>query len=138
MQLGGDNNRLLSEINVTPLVDVMLVLLIIFMVAAPMMIQGMNVDLPRTTAKPIDSKEQSIVLTIDKNQNISINNSQVPQSQIRSYLENLKKVAAGKDVLLRADKAVPYGYVIWVLAQMKETGIERVGMVTEPLGAVDE
>lgn len=133
MYSGGNNNRLLSEINVTPLVDVMLVLLIIFMVAAPMMIQGMNVDLPKTSSKPLQGKEESIVITIDKFQNISINNKVIPKSQIRSNLENLKRISAGREVLLRSDRSVPYGFVVWVLAQMKDLGIERVGMVTEPL-----
>ncbi len=133
MELGGDNKRLLSEINVTPLVDVMLVLLIIFMVAAPMMIQGMEVELPKTTAKAIDNKEKTIVITIDRNQNVFVNDARIPQPQVNKYLQNLKDMASGGEVLLRADRAVPYGFVVKVMAQIKEAGIEKLGMITQPL-----
>lgn len=133
METGGDGNRILSEINVTPLVDVMLVLLIIFMVAAPMMIQGMDVKLPKTTAKPIRSEEQNIIVTIDRDERIFINNVRIPKPHLRKSLEGLRDMAEGREVLLRADRAVPYGFVVEVLAQMKELGIEKLGMVTEPL-----
>lgn len=133
MDLGGDNKRLLSEINVTPLVDVMLVLLIIFMVAAPMMIQGMDVELPKTTAKAMDNKEENIIITIDRGQNIFVNQAQIPKPQVKKYLQNLKDMASGREVLLRADRSVPYGFVVEVMAQIKEVGIEKLGMVTEPL-----
>ncbi len=133
MDIGGDNNRLLSDINVTPLVDVMLVLLIIFMVTAPMMIQGMDVELPKTTAKPMANKEESIVITIDRQQNISINGTRIPAPQVKEALKNLKDRAAGGEVLLRADRGVPYGTVVEILAELKEMGIEKLGMVTEPL-----
>jgi biopolymer transport protein TolR len=133
MELGGDNKRLLSEINVTPLVDVMLVLLIIFMVAAPMMIQGMDVDLPKTTARAIDNKEENIVITIDRHQNIFVNSARIPQPQIKKYLQHLKETAAGREVLLRADRSVPYGLVVEIMAQIRAGGIEKLGMVTEPL-----
>ncbi|HED00336.1 MAG TPA: protein TolR [Proteobacteria bacterium] len=133
MELGGDNKRLLSEINVTPLVDVMLVLLIIFMVAAPMMIQGMDVELPKTTARAIDNKEENIVITIDRHQNIFVNSARIPQPQIKKYLQHLKETAAGREVLLRADRSVPYGLVVEIMAQIRAGGIEKLGMVTEPL-----
>lgn len=133
MELGGNDKRLLSEINVTPLVDVMLVLLIIFMVAAPMMIQGMDVDLPKTTARAIDNKEENIVITIDRHQNIFVNSARIPQPQIKKYLQHLKETAAGREVLLRADRSVPYGLVVEIMAQIRAGGIEKLGMVTEPL-----
>jgi biopolymer transport protein TolR len=133
MELGGDNKKLLSEINVTPLVDVMLVLLIIFMVAAPMMIQGMDVELPKTTARAIDNKEENIVITIDRHQNIFVNSARIPQPQIKKYLQHLKETAAGREVLLRADRSVPYGLVVEIMAQIRAGGIEKLGMVTEPL-----
>ncbi|MFH1146862.1 MAG: protein TolR [Pseudomonadota bacterium] len=130
---GSDDKRLLSEINVTPFVDVMLVLLIIFMVAAPMMIQGMDVDLPRTTAKPLENREKSIVLTIDRDQNIFVENVRIPQEKLRSTLKSLKEQTGGREILLRADKSVSYGFVVQVLALMKELGIEKLGMITDPL-----
>lgn len=133
MELGGDNKRLLSEINVTPLVDVMLVLLVIFMVTAPMMIQGVDVELPKTTARAIDKKEENIVITIDRHQNIFVNNARIPQPQIKKYLQHLKETAAGREVLLRADRSVPYGLVVEIMAQIRGGGIEKLGMVTEPL-----
>ncbi len=133
MELGGDNKRLLSEINVTPLVDVMLVLLIIFMVAAPMMIQGMDVELPKTTARAIDNKEENIVITIDRHKNIFVNNARITQPQIKKYLQHLKETAAGREVLLRADRSVPYGLVVEIMAQIRAGGIEKLGIVTEPL-----
>lgn len=133
MELGGNDKRLLSEINVTPFVDVMLVLLIIFMVTAPMMIQGMDVELPKTTARAIDNKEENIVITIDRHQNIFVNSARIPQPQIKKYMQHLKETAAGREVLLRADRSVPYGLVVEIMAQIRAGGIEKLGMVTEPL-----
>ena len=133
MDLGGNDKRLLSEINVTPFVDVMLVLLIIFMVTAPMMIQGMDVELPKTTARAIDNKEENIVITIDRHQNIFVNSARIPQPQIKKYMQHLKETAAGREVLLRADRSVPYGLVVEIMAQIRAGGIEKLGMVTEPL-----
>ncbi|MEW6327879.1 MAG: protein TolR [Thermodesulfobacteriota bacterium] len=133
MELGGNDKRLLSEINVTPFVDVMLVLLIIFMVTAPMMIQGMDVELPKTTARAIDNKEENIVITIDRQQNIFVNNARIPRPQIKKYLQHLKETAPGREVLLRADRSIPYGLVVEIMAQIREEGFEKLGMVTEPL-----
>lgn len=130
---GGDDKRLLSEINVTPFVDVMLVLLIIFMVAAPMMIQGMDVELPRTSAKPMENREESIVLTIDKHQNVFVENVRIPHENLRASLKSLKEQTGGREILLRADKSVSYGFVVRILALMKELGIEKLGMITDPL-----
>jgi len=133
MEMGGNDKRLLSEINVTPFVDVMLVLLIIFMVTAPMMIQGMDVELPKTTARAIDDKEENIVITIDRHKNIFVNNARIPQPQIQKYMQHLKETAAGREVLLRADRSIPYGLVVEIMAQIRAAGIEKLGMVTAPL-----
>ncbi|MDD5154417.1 MAG: protein TolR [Desulfovibrionales bacterium] len=133
MELGGNDKKLLSEINVTPFVDVMLVLLIIFMVTAPMMIQGMDVELPKTTARAIDNKEENIVITIDRHKDIFVNNARIPQPQIKKYMQHLKETATGREVLLRADRSVPYGLVVEIMAQIRAAGIEKLGMVTEPL-----
>jgi biopolymer transport protein TolR len=128
---GGQN--LISDINVTPLVDVMLVLLIIFMVTAPMMIHGVNVDLPRTESKSIKSEEDPLILTITREKLIFIEEYKVDHKDLREKLERIFANRAGKEILLQADKDVPYGFVMEVMAQVKEAGITKVGMITKPL-----
>lgn len=118
----------LSEINVTPLVDVMLVLLIIFMVTAPMMQQGIEVDLPKAKGRGF-TKESRMVVGITKNKNIFIDNK--GQTTLKS-LSSLLKGDTDKEVLIKADADVPYGFVMQVMAEIKEAGIEKVGMVTTP------
>jgi len=123
---------LVSDINVTPLVDVMLVLLIIFMITAPMMTQGLNIDLPETTAKALRQKEDPIVVTIDKDGEISINT--IPQVRALMIQELKKNYAANKEqpIFIRADKNVPYGHVISVMADIKSVGFTKIGMITQP------
>jgi biopolymer transport protein TolR len=129
---GNGKKRLVSEINVTPLVDVMLVLLIIFMVTAPMMTQGLNVDLPETTAKALRQEEKPIIVSIDKNGAIDINN--IPQARAVMVQELQKSYAVNKDqtILLRADKIVPYGQVATVMADIQSVGFNKIGMITKP------
>ncbi|MGB3212636.1 MAG: protein TolR [Desulforhopalus sp.] len=124
--------RLVSEINVTPLVDVMLVLLIIFMVTAPMMTQGVNVDLPETTAKSLRQEEKPIVVTVTKDGEISINN--IPLVRDLMVQELKKNYDTNKDqpIFLRADKNVPYGHVVTVMADIKAVGFDKIGMITKP------
>ena len=132
MTSGGNSNELMSEINVTPFVDVMLVLLIIFMVTAPMMIQGVNVDLPEATAQPLDSEKEHLVITIDKDHQVHINDYQV---SVESLSEKLMKILQGRsdrEVYLKADKNIPYGIVVQVMAEIKDAGVEQLGMITEP------
>jgi biopolymer transport protein TolR len=124
---------LMSDINVTPLVDVMLVLLIIFMVTAPMMMQGVKVDLPRTESKNIKTEEDPLLLTVTKKGGIFIEDYQVEYKDLREKLEKIVANRAGKEILLQADKEVPYGVVMRVMAQVKEAGITKVGMITKPL-----
>ena len=122
----------MADINVTPLVDVMLVLLIIFMVTAPMMTQGVDVALPETTGESIESEKEPLIITVDRNHDIFISDFKVPLDGIR---EKLTKVLEGRkdgDVLLRADKTIPYGMVVQVMAEAKAAGIEKLGMVTDP------
>ncbi len=124
--------RLVSEINVTPLVDVMLVLLIIFMITAPMMTQGVNVDLPETTAKSLRQEEKPIVITVTKEGDISINNIPLVRALL---IEELKKnYDSNKDqpIFLSADKNVPYGNVVTVMADIKSVGFDKIGMITKP------
>jgi len=129
---GNGRKRLVSDINVTPLVDVMLVLLIIFMITAPMMTQGLNVDLPETTAKSLRQEEKPIVVTIDKDGEISINN--VPQVRALMVQELSKSYSVNKDqpIFLRADKNVPYGHVVTVMTDIKDIGFDKIGMITKP------
>ena len=131
MQTGNGDRRLMSEINVTPLVDVMLVLLIIFMVAAPMMMPGLDVQLPQTRSQPISSQEERLVITLNHKQEIFLNDYRVGRKE---FVEKLKALFYNKkdgEVFLRADKSLPYGFVVQVMADIKNAGIERLGMVTE-------
>ena len=132
MTSGGKHSELMSEINVTPFVDVMLVLLIIFMVTAPMMIQGLNVDLPEATAKPLDSEKQHLVITINKDQQVYINDVEASVEFLREKLVKVIQGRSDRDVYLKADKNIPYGIVVQVMAEIKGAGIEQLGMITEP------
>ncbi len=123
----------MSDINVTPLVDVMLVLLIIFMVATPMMIQGVDVNLPKTTAKNIKSQDEPLILTVDKKGEVFIENHAIPLDTLEVKIQKIFQNRREKEVLLRADKDVSYGLVIDVIARVKKAGIDKLGMVTAPL-----
>ncbi len=128
----GDSDRLMSDINVTPFVDVMLVLLIIFMVAAPMMIEGVEVTLPQATSKPLATEQDQLIVSIDKEGTIFLNDFQV---QIEDLRDKLYKITGGdpeREVYLRADKEIPYGVVVRVMSEIKNAGTEKLGMVTEP------
>lgn len=125
--------HLMSDINVTPLVDVMLVLLIIFMVTAPMMMQGVKVDLPRTETKSIKTEEDPLLLTITKTGDIFIEDYQVADKELSGKLGTIFANREGKEILIQADKEVSYGVVMRIMAQVKEAGITKVGMITEPL-----
>jgi len=131
---GGQNSkRLMSDINVTPFVDVMLVLLIIFMVTAPMMMQGVDVNLPQTATKHIKTREDPLILTVNKKREVFIENHRIELEDLETKIKKIFENRRDKEILLRADKDVPYGYVIKVIAQVKEAGIDKLGMVTEPL-----
>jgi biopolymer transport protein TolR len=133
MQGPTGDNRAMSDINVTPLVDVILVLLIIFMVTAPMMQQGIDVDLPQTTSRPIEGQEERIVITINSKREVFINQEKVDTLLLRRRLEQSTAARLNREVLLRADRSVPYGFVVQTMAEIKNAGIEKLGMVTESL-----
>jgi biopolymer transport protein TolR len=133
MDVGEGRSDLISDINVTPLVDVMLVLLIIFMVTAPMMIHGVKVNLPITESKSIKSEEDPLLVSITKKRLIFIEDYNVTFNALKGKLKKIVANRAGKEILLQADKDVPYGFVMKVMSQVKEAGISKVGMITEPL-----
>lgn len=121
--------RVLSEINVTPFVDVMLVLLVIFMVTAPLLQQGIDVNLPKAKGKDLPTEER-ITLVISKNRSIYMNENPVSMQQMRRKLKAISKL--NPNVFLKADKDVPYGFVVEVMGEIKDAGIEKLGMITEP------
>ncbi len=132
MGRGTDERGMVAEINVTPLVDVMLVLLVIFMVTAPMMQQGVQVNLPKADTKGMSAQEDTVIVAVDKNGRTFINKDEVPAGDLRVKLTEMFSTRTKKEVFLKADSGVPYGEVVRAMADIKGAGIERLGMVTEP------
>jgi biopolymer transport protein TolR len=126
-------NGLVADINVTPLVDVMLVLLIIFMITAPMMTQGVDVDLPETTAQPLPQKEDPIEITIKRDGDITIDQLPVSRKLLRQKLAKLAEKGKDRPVFLNADKDVAYGEVVAIMADLKDSGFDKLGVITKPL-----
>ncbi len=123
----------MSEINVVPFVDVMLVLLIIFMVAAPMMTQGIDVRIPQSSAPAIASDEERLVVTLTLDREVYINEHQVDISEMGFKLAALHQNQPTQGgVFLRADESLAYGYVVEVMGLIRQAGIDQIGMVTEP------
>lgn len=130
---GGDDERgMMAQINVTPLVDVMLVLLVIFMVTAPMMQQGVQVNLPKADTKGMNAQEDTVIVAVDQSGRTFINKDEVPAGDLRRRLTELFATRTKKEVFLKADAGVSYGEVVRAMADIKGAGIERLGMVTEP------
>ncbi|HYA11585.1 MAG TPA: biopolymer transporter ExbD [Thermodesulfovibrionales bacterium] len=123
------NRKVLSEINVTPFVDVMLVLLVIFMVTAPLLQQGIDVNLPKAKGRDLPPEER-IALVIKKEGTIYMNDNPVSLTDMKHKLEAISKL--NPNVYLKADRGVPYGFVVEVIGEIKDAGIERLGIVTEP------
>ena len=140
MAISGNNNgrSVLSEINVTPFVDVMLVLLVIFMVTAPILYQGVEINLPKVESRPMPAaeREKKILVTLNENGEIYIEKKRysLPELklEIRSLVRNTGKELEEEDVFLRADSNVPYGTVMEVMAEIKKAGINKIGLITEP------
>jgi biopolymer transport protein TolR len=132
MAIESNSDRLMSDINVTPFVDVMLVLLIIFMVTAPMMMQGVDVTLPEATAKPLVAQKENLVITVDEKQQVHINDFTVEMDYLSDKLSKILENREDRDVYLRADTDVPYGAVVKVMAAIKAAGVTKLGMVTVP------
>ena len=122
----------ISQINVTPLVDVMLVLLVIFMVTAPIIQQGVQVNLPQTKASAITGSEEPLIVTVAKDGKIYLNDNVIGLADLGTKRSAIRKIQADKQVYLRADQDVRYGTVMKTIAEIKQTGIERLGRVSRP------
>ncbi len=134
MAIGSGNGRLMSDINVTPFVDVMLVLLIIFMVTAPMMTEGVDVELPNAKTGPLPTDEnEQLVISIDKEKNVYIDKDIVKLGLLQETLERRIASRKKRPVYLRADKDVPYGFVVRAMSEIKDSGVTNLGIVTEPV-----
>ena len=134
MSTGGSSRgrAAMSEINVTPLVDVMLVLLIMFMVTAPLMQQGIDVDLPETAATGIETNEDPLVLVINKRGQYSIADTIISGSELGKKLKAIYDIKKAKQIYIQADKSVDYGIVAGAMAEAKAAGINNIGLVTLP------
>jgi biopolymer transport protein TolR len=128
-----DSKRFLADINVTPFVDVMLVLLVIFMVTAPMMQEGIDVNLPQAQGKTLPSKEKRITISITKENEIYLNERKVEFSLLEDTLKKIYQNRSDREIFLRADQTVPYGFVVKTMGAIKSAGIEQLGMITVPL-----
>jgi biopolymer transport protein TolR len=128
----GAGRRALSEINVTPFVDVMLVLLIIFMVTAPMMQQGVDVDLPETSTQPLRVRDEPLILSVTKDGKFFVARMEVPVAELQAKLQAVFEARGTDEVYLRADQKAPYGLVVKAMAAAREAGATKLGIVTEP------
>ncbi len=133
---GGMGRQTLTEINVTPLVDVMLVLLIIFMVTAPLIQQGVEVNLPDARAKPVKAEEQKLVLSIKQDRTLWLGTSKdaarIPYETLEEKLRSNARVQKDHELYLMADRDLPYGYVVDVMATLQRAGVSNMGMITNP------
>lgn len=131
MQTAGDRGRPLSEINVTPFVDVMLVLLVIFMVTAPLLQYGVQVDLPEPSRQALEIPQEQVVLSIQKDRTIFVDRYKVALKDLGPKLKAIYQGRKEKEIFLNADENVPYGYVVKVMSVVRESGIDRMGLITE-------
>ncbi|MDX9731537.1 MAG: biopolymer transporter ExbD [Bdellovibrionales bacterium] len=128
----GKSRVVMSEINVTPLVDVMLVLLIIFMITAPMMQQGLEIELPETAASGVSTSEEPFVLIINRSKRITAGGQAIPKAELRTRLAAIFEKRPNKQIYLQADKSVDYGFVAETMAEIRAAGIHNIGLVTLP------
>jgi biopolymer transport protein TolR len=127
-----DSGMPVAEINITPLVDVMLVLLVIFMVTAPMMERGIPLQLPKATAKALPKAEPPLTVSLSKDTRVYIGKEEVPFSQLGKKVASHFGKKAKKEVFIRADGTLPYAFVAQAMAAIKNAGIDRIGLVTAP------
>ena len=142
MGTSGSGRQTLTEINVTPLVDVMLVLLIIFMVTAPLIQQGVEVKLPDARAQPVKAEEQKLVLSVKADRSIWLGTDAQPArvalDELEERLRANVRVARDRELYLMADRRLPYGYVVEVMAAVQRAGVTNLGMITNPARSEDE
>ncbi len=132
-ELGANSHQQpLSEINVTPFVDVMLVMLIIFMVTAPLMHEGIDIDLPETTTQPLRMRDEPLILSVNKQGEYFLGRTAVAEAELREKLEAIFEARDSKEVFLRADREASYGVVVKALAAARGAGATKLGIVTEP------
>ena len=129
----GGGGGMMAEINVTPMVDVMLVLLIIFMVAAPMLQTGVDVNLPEAKAQTIPDDAGKLILTVTKDKRVFLGKLQIPWNEVEKTLKNNAKLNADHELYLHADRSLSYGDVVKVMAALSRNGGEKIGLVTDPL-----
>jgi biopolymer transport protein TolR len=130
---GGGSGAPMSDINITPLVDVMLVLLIIFMITAPMMTKGVEIDLPKAKAMPMEVDESKLMLVIDNQKRVFLGETEIPHARLEDALVNNVRLQREGELYLKADRSIPYGFVVQVMAIIKKAGIPKLGMVTDPI-----
>lgn len=145
---GSEPGTLLGEINVTPFVDVMLVLLVIFMVTAPMISRGVQVNLPRTRAAVMEVDESKLLLVITcanpdeaapcGARAVRLGDQEVPTDRLEVVIRTNERLQREREVYLQADRRVPYGFVVHVMSLLREAGVDRLGIVTDPIGEVGE
>jgi len=131
VELNRGTSRTFSEINVTNLVDVMFVLLVIFMLVAPLMKHGIDVDLPKVSTKGIDLKDE-LVITVDRDRRIYLDEKRISLDSLEKRLQEICEARPDTTIFLKADKQIPYGFVVRIMGRVRKAGIEKLGMVTEP------
>jgi biopolymer transport protein TolR len=127
----GSGRRAMTDINVTPLVDVMLVLLIIFMVTAPLIQSGVKVDLPRAQAQQMQHEEEKLVLKITRDRKVYLGDVELPPNELETKIATNARVQREKEIYLQADRSLPYGLVVQVMAAARRAGVESLGMIVE-------
>ncbi len=132
------NRKNMTEINVTPLVDVSMSLLIIFMVTAPMIQQGVKVDLPKAAAKTIESGQEKLVLTLKADKSIYLAEVPVPLTELQDKIRYNPRIQSDGELYLHADRSLDYGFVVDIMARIQEAGVTKLGMITDPGGQADE
>jgi biopolymer transport protein TolR len=133
MSGGSQSTGTLAEINVTPLVDVMLVLLIVFMVTAPMLQTGVEVDLPDAKAQTIPDDTGLLIISINKDKQIFLGKSPIQASEVETKLKANEKLRIDHEAYLHADQSLPYGEIVKIMAIMKMAGADKLGLITDPL-----
>lgn len=134
ISMGDDKqSTVLNEINITPFVDVVLVLLVIFMVTAPMINRGVEVNLPRTRAAVMEVDDAKLLLVINERREVFLGEQKVPHDRLEIILRTNERLQTDREVYLQADRTVPYGFVAHIMSVLREAGVDQVGLVTDPL-----